>query len=274
MLLAGKVRVEENQIAQVSASSGIRLTVAPWVPLPDEDGWWGAIPVGQSADKKIHWSRSVDALLVPPGEYDVYWKQDYHHQPMLLAGKVRVEENQVAQVSASSGIRLTVAPWVRQPDENGWWGAVPAGESADKKIHSSRSAGAFVVPPGEYDVYWKQDFQHQPMLLAGKVRVEENRVAEVNASSGIRLKVPLDTPALDSKDGWWGLVRTGGKPEEPIHWSKGEFDQPLLVAPGVYDIVRKQNYRHKPDTIETGTVVKENVLIEVKAQPPKVALPI
>jgi hypothetical protein len=69
------------------------------------------------------------------------------------------------------------------------------------------------------------------------------------------------------------VVPVGGKPEGPIHLSKGKFDRPLLVPTGAYDIVWKQNHQHKPETIGTGVVVKENDLIEVEAQPPKVALP-
>jgi len=276
-LLASGVAVFDEEKALASPlNSGIRLATAFWVAKRDPAyGWWGVVPAGtpQPPDEKAWTTKSADAFLVPPGEYDVYWKQDYEHDPMLLAGKVRVEANQVVEVKANAGIRLMTAPWVALPNTYGWWGAVPVGESADRKTHWSRSADVLLVVPGEYDVYWKQDFEHKPMLLAGKVKVKENQVAEVNAGSGIQLTVPRDTPLPDARFGWWGMVREGGKPEDPIQWSRGKFEQPLLLAPGTYDILWKQDFRQTPATIKRGAVVKENNLTQIDAQPPVVALP-
>ena len=149
-MLAGGIAVTGNQVVQVAADSGIRLEVGHWVPERDSGyGWWGAVPAGGSSDDRINWSQSQDALLLPPGRYDVYWKQDIDHEPMMLAGGIAVTGNQVVQVAADSGIRLEVGHWVPERDSGyGWWGAVPAGGSSDDRINWSQSQDALLLPPG------------------------------------------------------------------------------------------------------------------------------
>ena len=58
----------------------------------------------------IHWSNSTDALLLPPGKYDVYWLQDYDHRDhvLLLHDGVQVKSGTLTTVAADCGIRLKV----------------------------------------------------------------------------------------------------------------------------------------------------------------------
>jgi hypothetical protein len=79
-LLASGLAVADDEKALASSlNSGVQLEIAFWVAKRDMDhGWWGVVPAGIPPDKPPHSTTSADVFLLPPGEYDVYWKQDYH----------------------------------------------------------------------------------------------------------------------------------------------------------------------------------------------------
>jgi hypothetical protein len=82
------------------------------VPKREYTGWWGASVSGLPPEQRANWSKTHDALLLPPGIYDVHWMQDHEHQPLLLAAQVRVERGQRTDLAADTGISLEVAEWV------------------------------------------------------------------------------------------------------------------------------------------------------------------
>ena len=274
LLLAAGIEVRDNELTDVVASSGIKLEVASWVPQRDKAyGWWGVVLAGDNPDQRVQWSNTDDALLVVPGTYDVYWNQDYDHlkQPLLLAAGIEVKDNELTDVVASSGIKLEVAPWVPQRDKAyGWWGVVLAGDNPDQRVQWSNIEDVLLVVPGTYDVYWNQDYDHltQPLLLAAGIEVKEGEARAVSAASGLKLKLPAGTPPLDAGYGWWGVVPAGAAPDERVQWARA-FDQALLVSPGTYDIVWKQDYDHPPQTIAEGIQVEAGTLYEVEVQPPR-----
>jgi hypothetical protein len=46
-------------------------------------------------EQRANWSKTHDALLLPPGIYDVYWMQDHEHPPILVAECVKVNAHEV-----------------------------------------------------------------------------------------------------------------------------------------------------------------------------------
>ncbi len=271
LLLASGVKVEPGRVTTVSANSGIQLEVAPWVPPRDNSGWWGVTRAGEAPDKRLHWSKTADSLVLPPGTYDVYWVQDYDTsgKPLLLASGIRVEAGQLEKVSTTSGIQLEVASWVPPRDKsNGWWGVTRAGEGPDKRVQWTKTAESLVLPPGTYDVYWVQDYDNsgKPMLLASAVKVEPGQLATSSAASGVRLTFAAKPPALAPNYGWWGVVRAGGGPDARVQWSR-RIDQPLLVPPGSYDIFWQQKYEHEPNPIKHAVTVQDDQLLEVHLHP-------
>jgi hypothetical protein len=263
--------------AGLAAETGIRLEVASWVPARNGSyGWWGAVPAGGTPNNPTHKTNTESMLSLPPGEYDVYWVQDNDNRdnPLRLAAGVKVDSGQVASVRADSGVKLEVASWV--PERNGsygWWGAVRAGDTPDKPLQWTRSATALLLVPGEYDVYWVQDNDNRdnPLRLAAGVKVDSGQVASVRADSGVKLKVPADTPALNASYGWWGLIRAGGGPDDRVHWSRGRFDLPLLVPPGTYDVFWKQDNEQPPERKKQGVAVGAGQLVTVDLGAPEAA---
>jgi hypothetical protein len=245
MLLAEGVTVGSSGLVTVQADSGVKLAVAGWVPPRDpEYGWWGAVPSGGSPDALVNWTKTADALLLPPGTYDVYWAQEFitRDHPVRLASGVRVEAGEPATVRADTGLRLNVADWVPPRDpEYGWWGAVPAGSPPDQLVNWTHSADAILLPPGDYDVYWAQEFitRDRPVLLASGT-LAAGEVKTVEAISGVRLETASWVPARDPEYGWWGAVEAGAAPDALANWTRTA--DALLLPPGEYDVYWAQSF--------------------------------
>jgi hypothetical protein len=274
LLMAKNVNVTGQGRVALRVDSGVQLDLASWAPKLDPSyGWWGAVAAGEKPNKRINWMNTPGALLLPPGEYDVYWAQDYDHgsTPILIAPAVAVEPGAgPIRLSVDSGLQVKAAPWVAPLDSSyGWWGAVEAGQKPDRRVNWTHSAPAIVVPPGEYDVYWQQDYDHgsRPLLLAAKVKVAQGQLSDVEATSGIRLELPANTPPLDKSYGWWGVAPAGKTANDRVAWWTGITDAPLLAAPGQYDLYWKQDYSHPPQLLQQNVTVTAGALLELQAQP-------
>ncbi len=275
MLLAKGVSVEAGAgPVKLEANSGLEVVAASWVaPLDPSNGWWGAVPTGQKPSKRVNWTNAPGPLLLPPGSYDVYWAQDYDHgaSPMLLAKGMAVKAGAgPVQLAVDSGIEVKAASWVVPLDpSNGWWGAVPAGHKPNNRINWTNTPRALPLPPGSYDVYWAQDYDHggNPLLLAGGVQVKQGDLAPVDANSGLRLRLTPGTSPLDKSNGWWGVVPAGETPDDRVAWWAGQTDSPLLAPAGRYDLYWKQDYDHQPQLLQRDVTIEAGQLLELQVQP-------
>jgi hypothetical protein len=96
-------------------------------------------------------SGTARTLSVQPGRYDVYWVQRADLNPLPIASGVEVGPTG-ASVSVVTGVRLAVADWARI-DGTAQWAATAAGQQG--AIVNDTTANAMLLPPGDYDVYWK-----------------------------------------------------------------------------------------------------------------------
>jgi hypothetical protein len=89
-------------------------------------------------------------------------------------------------------------------------GGVSFGRPDERATFGDDSEEKLLLAIGKYDVYWVQDYNHRdkPLRLARNVEVRENELAVVSANSGIELKVPPNTLALDADYGWGGWCRS------------------------------------------------------------------
>ena len=281
LLLAEKVELKANTPVALPADSGIQLQTASWVPVRDKDyGWWGVTAAGEQPSQRIQWSKSADALLLPPGKYDVYWVQDYDHKDhaLLLHDGVQVKAGTPTIVTADSGIQLQTASWVPARDkDNGWWGVTAAGEppSQHNPLVEHRPTPCSCLPANTTCTGCRtMTTKTMRCFCTTECKIKSGARTTVAADCGIRLKVPPGAPKLDADYGWWGVVPTGDSSKQPIQWVKGKWDQPLLVRPGAYDVIWKQNYERAPEIIRKGVVVEapkdqeKSAPIEVEVQFP------
>ncbi len=113
LLLASKVEVKSGALATVPAASGLRLKLpAGTPPLDARYGWWGAVPAGGKPDERLNWSkgRADLPILLPPGTYDVFLKQNYEQEPRCLQAGVAVKENQLTEVEPDRPAKPAPAP--------------------------------------------------------------------------------------------------------------------------------------------------------------------
>jgi hypothetical protein len=257
--------------AAEAAATGIALEVAGWVPPRDSTyGGWGVVASGATIETPLAWTKADSMLELPPGSYDVYWVQDYdkRDRPMLLAAGVSVAADELTVVKADSGIALTVASWVpARHKEYGWWGAVRSGDPPDERLNWTKSAGAILLPPGRYDLYWVQDYdtRSQPLLLAAGVSVAPGEKVALTADSGVELAVAPWVPARDKEYGWWGAVKAGDPADARLNWSKAS--DRLLLPPGGYDFYWAQDYatRDNPLPLATGVRIDKGQLARIAA---------
>jgi hypothetical protein len=151
-------------------------------------------------------------------------------------------------------------------------GVVLAGTQPPIKefINWAKKDGNLLVPAGHYDVYWVDRYDRGPFLLTADVDATSAKPVNIKAATGIRLKVPPTTPAMDKDYGFWGVMPSGQEAGVPNIRSAGRFDLPLLVPPGTYDIVWKQNYNEPVAVIKKAVKVSADAAapIEAEVQPP------
>ncbi|MFZ5792697.1 MAG: hypothetical protein ACOY3L_18555 [Pseudomonadota bacterium] len=112
MRLAAGVTVEAGKVTAVRADAGIRLKPAATAPaFGDSSGWWGAVPGGGAADKRVNWwkGRADAPLLLAPGSYDVFWRQDYSQEPERKVKSVAVAPGQLVEIDLSKGTSSEIA---------------------------------------------------------------------------------------------------------------------------------------------------------------------
>ena len=163
-------------------SIGIHL--ADWVPAMGHNGWWGVVLAGRPVGEKVGSAEDLQAIAVAPGRYDVYWIQDYNHEndPMRLAADVLVEPGKATALAVDSGIRLESAEPVPEIGHNGWWGAVPAGLAIDERVDwSSSGSQPLLLPPGNYDLYWRENYNADPRRIAEAIEVTPGQLSVVPA---------------------------------------------------------------------------------------------
>ena len=58
------------------------------------------IPTFGGADARVHWTTGSSAapLVLPPGTYDIFWKQDYAHTAERVKADVVVKEGELVEV--------------------------------------------------------------------------------------------------------------------------------------------------------------------------------
>lgn len=267
MLLASGVTVRSATETIVHADSGVMLDVADWVPQLKHNGWWGAVPGGGSVDDRVDWEKSDHALLLPGGNYDIYWVQSYEHaaSPMRLFSGIQIEPHQMVALPVQSGIRLEAADWVPGLEHNGWWGAVRAGADPADRTDWTDEDQELMLPPGTYDVYRVLGYKHAatPVRLASNVTVKDSLVP-VDAKSGVRLVLPDGVEF--GHNGWWGVTLPENPAQERVAWVE-VADQPLLVPPGTYDLYWRQAYDVQVMPIKSSVTIKAGELVEVPFTP-------
>jgi len=202
--LAASALIPAAAFAQ-PVETGIRVTVASRLPQLDAEGggFWYAVPAGTKGGK---WTvrGTAEAAPVPPGEFDLYWVVDGDHieTPMLVAEAVAVRNGAVSNVHIQTGLVLEVADWV--PPLDPAVGRVIAVSWDTDEVVNWTVAGAMVLPPATYALYWDADYDDDERAVwVGTYDVEA-------PFSGVGLELRSDGGIRVVRPGTGGPAETAG----------------------------------------------------------------
>lgn len=224
----------EQKISKKSTSIRIKAKGPGTISLK-HDSWlkppryWKLIDP-ETGEEKARF-RGLEDQLVPPGEYQIVWKQSEHeHGEVILGEVISVESRKTTDVILKTGIRPVKPTWLKQPR---FWGLQ---DPASKKVFAHfKPLETQIVPSGEYDLIWRQSEHGARTLTLAEVIIEPDKVTEVLLTTALN---PVPADWLPKRLRFWELQdRESGKPV--AGFSMGF--EPQLVPAGTYRFVYRKD---------------------------------
>lgn len=227
---------------QAKRPGRIKFIHDDWVTKPY---YWKLVDA-ETGEEKMK-GRDLGEQIVPPGTYQLIWREREHGAGEVELGEVMtVESGKVTEVPLKTAIRLNVPTWTQKPY---YW--VLRDPETKEKVARFRPIIPQLVPPGEWELVWRQVEHGSWETVLGTVVIEPDVVNEVEMATAIQL-ARADWVHDDTY--YWGLqdVESG---DWLARWRK--LTEPQLVGPGRYRLV----YRRK----EHGASESDLGIIEIEA---------
>jgi len=157
----------------------------------------------------------------------------------------------LAQNAPGTGIALSLAQWLEpwEGEAGGGWMYVPAGQAAKSpRPIVDRSAA---VAPGVYDVYWIQNAEMAPLLIAEDVAVAEGAVTNVRVATGLTLEIANWVEPRDARNGWLGAILPTSASFDFVNLTR--TGRSMFLPPGRYDLFFMQDETDDIPAIWLGT---------------------
>jgi len=219
----------------------LKLKYDSWLKAPY---YWKLVDP-ETGEEKARF-RGLGDQLVPPGEYQIVWRQDQHASGEVTLGEViTVESRKTTEVILKTGIRPVTPSWVKRPR---FWGLKDP--ATQKVIAHFKTLEAQLVPSGEYDLVWRQDEHGSSTLALEKVNIQPDKLNDVALSTALN---PVPAKWVPERLRYWELhdVETG----KPLaHFRLGLL--PQLVLSGTYRFIYKKN-EHQSSNSDLGDVTIE-----------------
>ncbi|MCH7509526.1 MAG: VWA domain-containing protein [Proteobacteria bacterium] len=172
----GTVDIAAGKLNQHLLGSGVRFTIADWVPgapyyiaLLDSDG----TALGR-------WSSdtALQPQLVRPGTYRAFYRQSQYSHSDIPLGEVDVPERGFAEVSVNSGVRFKPQEGIKPPYQ-AIFVSLGGGE---EYVWDGREYGEWApvpLPPGRYRLDWQEEkYDSQRMTLVDEFEIEPGMLVE------------------------------------------------------------------------------------------------
>ena len=145
---------------------------------------------------------------------------------LLLGGTLTAAEAQ------ETGIALSVAEWLEPWDPaTGGWIAVATG--APIKAETLMASDSMPLAPGDYDIYWVQNDETEPFIIAESATVLDGQITDLRIVSGARLEIADWVPGRDPVHGWFGAILPQSTEFDLINWTRNGSS--IVLPPGEYD---------------------------------------
>ena len=219
----------------------VKLTYDRWLKAPC---YWKLVDP-ETGEEKARFN-GLDDQLVPPGEYQIVWRQSQHESGEVTIGEViSVESRKTTEVMLKTGIRPVTPTWVKQPR---FWGL--RDPATMEVIAHFTLPEPQLVPSGEYDLVWRQDEHGAGTLALESVNIQPDKLNDVELTTALN---PVPAEWVPKELRYWELrdVKTGNP---AAHFRLGLL--PQLVAPGTYRFIYKKN-EHESSDSDLGEVTIE-----------------
>lgn len=252
LVLGEVIRVESGEVAEVPLKTGIRLNLPEWVKRPK---WWGLSPKGENKSKPAIWFRDIWEQLVPPGDYQLLWRQAEHGAMTVNHGTIEIEADKLNQVDLKTAIKLVKADWV--PKKVKSWRLYSEGGDL---VAWYRQFLPQLVPPGKYTLIYRQSEHRSTDSNLGEITVKAGVLNEFALNTGVKF-IPPEGGKKPEKIDFIRLSREG-KEIETVSL-KGSFG-PMLLQPGRYRIDLQQKRRGSTFTIVDSFELPTGAVVEIE----------
>lgn len=181
LVLARGLQIGDKKSVSWELDTGIQLERGKGIPAQLPTGWWGATLPGQAPVRRVNWTASSDRLLLPPGEYDVYWTYGRGHLAVRIARGVTVKAKSWSPVHIKSGLSVKLSPALPKiHKDKGWVAAAIAGTDDLVDLRYGKDTNIpLVLPAGSYDLLIQSDEKTPPRRAATGIVVKAGSVAQV-----------------------------------------------------------------------------------------------
>jgi hypothetical protein len=219
----------------------IKLKYDSWLKAPY---YWKLVDP-ETGEEKARF-QGLGNQLVPPGEYQIVWRQNQHESGEVTLGEVvSVQSRKTTEVILKTGIRPVTPDWVKRPR---FWGLMDP--ATQKVIAQFKRLEPQLVPSGEYDLVWRQDEHRSSTLALARVNIEADKLNDVELSTALN---PVPAEWVPGKLRYWELLdMKTGKPV--AHFGLGLL--PQLVPAGTYRFIYRKS-EHGSSNSELGNVTLE-----------------
>jgi Ca-activated chloride channel homolog len=219
----------------------VKLKYDSWLKAPY---YWKLVDP-ETGDEKARFQGLGDQL-VPPGEYQVVWRQSEHgHGEVILGEVISVESRKTTAVILKTGIRPVTPGWVKPPR---FWGLKDP--ATGKVIAQFNQLAPQLVPSGGYDLIWRQDEHGSNTLALAKVNIQADKLNDMELTTALN---PVPADWVPKRLRYWELqdVETG----KPVaRFRLGLL--PQLIPSGTYRFIYKKN-EHESSNSDLGEVTIE-----------------
>jgi hypothetical protein len=263
MLIAAGVEVTAGG-ATVTAATGLRLSVADWAKL-DGSRMWVAVRPGDRT-KSVNMTTG-DAMILPVGEYDIYWKMGSETSYGWIARMNVVPpfaRMGVGVLAQTDGLKVrTIVAGGAGERAGVKEGDVITAVDGRSVVGLGTAAGVAILrgPPSSTS---KLTIARLGTPIA-VTRDADQAVPALAADSGARLHLaPGQAAGFNAETGWWGAFVAGDDASAtmPINRSKNAA-QPLTLAPATYDIYVRADAKSAPVLVQKGVVVERGKIADV-----------
>ena len=155
------------------------------------------------------------------------------------------------QDAPGTGIALSLAQWLEpwEGEAGGGWMYAPAGQAVKSpRPIVDRSAA---VAPGVYDIYWNQNADLAPLLIAEDVAVSEGEVTNVRVATGLTFEAADWVEPRDAENGWLGAILPTSTSFDFVNMTR--TGSSMFLPPGRYDLFYMQDETDDIPAIWLGT---------------------